>query len=76
VLAGWQWRTRLKAPLAPYRSLTWRAIQSTEARTPEATMRMYFHPGQGLIDGALTGWTAALNTIDHGERWSVPPAWP
>lgn len=71
---------RVTVPFGPYRSLIWRVVQSTEARTLEATVRLDFHlratGGQQLVGCSLTRWTSAVNVIEHAGKWSLPPAWP
>jgi hypothetical protein len=70
----------LTIPVAAYRSLTWRIIQSTEPRTLEATITLQFHTSQGgssaRIDCSPTRWTREINVIGHDKQWSPPPAWP
>jgi hypothetical protein len=72
--------SQVTVPLAPYRSLIWRIIQSTEANTVEATVRLDFHTGapgrQASIDCTLSRWTSTVNIVEHTGRWSLPPAWP
>jgi hypothetical protein len=66
--------TQLSTPIARYRTLTWRVIQSTEPETLEATIRLYW--GEGPSECSLTDWTSKVHAIAHQRAWTLPSAWP
>jgi hypothetical protein len=71
--------SRITVPFAAYRSLIWRVIQSTEALTVEATVKLDFSTGVGRSTApgncALTRWSSTVNVIRHDGKWSLPPSW-
>ncbi len=69
----------LTAVPAPYRTLTWRLIDTNEGRTLVATIHEYFHevsssmPAEGCF---LERWSVDDFVISHDRKWSNPPVWP
>jgi hypothetical protein len=67
---------QVTVPAAPYQTVTWRVIRSTERDTLEATVGLHFRRGENSFACTLTSWTSTVNVIGHQGKWSVPNAWP
>lgn len=64
---------RLAVPPGRYATLTWRVIQSTEAKTVVETVRLTFNGASGC---AAVARQSTVRSISHVGYWAPPSLWP